>query len=292
MNDIEILTNNVIADPKLQRNTRSCVLGGVKLGKNSLVVETGHKKADSQVFRKIVENYFKAPVKYLFLTHTHNDHRGGLEVYSDCDLIISKKCKENMPKRVSLKKYTKRIFEEKLILKEEEHTIEFYRTGGHSIGHSIAYFPNDKILFGGDLFIVGSSNFGLPFMSFYQNKPRRTGNPDEYIAAYENFKKIAIDFIVPGHGEIVTNPSEILDLYLEFFIALRNHFKQAIDNGLTYEEVEYPNLDLIEKAYEKTKTYSTPSKAKRFLGHYLDVLKDSYYNYYSGKFHQLGEEKV
>ena len=246
MNDIEFLTSNVIADAKLERNTRSCVLGGVKLGKNSLVVETGYKIEDSQAFRKKMEDHFKVPIKYLFLTHTHNDHRGGLEVYSDCDLIISKKCKENMPKRISLKKYSKRIFEEKLVLDEEEHTIEFYRTGGHSIGHSIAYFPNEKVLFGGDLFIVGSSNFGLPFMSFYQNKPRRTGNPEEYIIAYEKFKKMPIDFIVPGHGGIVKNPDEILDQYLEFFIALRNHYKQAIDNGLTYEEIEYPDLELIE----------------------------------------------
>lgn len=290
MSDIEVLTSNVIADPKLQKNTRSCVLGGVKLGKNSLVVETGYKIEESQVFRKIMENHFKVPVKYLFLTHTHNDHRGGLDVYSDCDLIISKKCKENMPKRISLKKYSKRIFEEKYVLDEEENIVEFYRTAGHSIGHSIAYFPIDKVLFGGDLFIVGSANFGLPFMSFYQNKPRRTGNPDEYIAAYEKFKKMAIDFIVPGHGEIVENPYEILHQYLEFFIALRDHFKQAIDNGLTYEEVEYPNLELIEEAYEKTRKYTPPSKAIRFLDHYLKVLKDSYYNYYSGIFHELGEE--
>ena len=285
MSDIEALTSNVIVNAKLQKNTRSCVLGGVKLGKTTLIVETGNTIKDSQIFRKQVEDHFKVPIKYLFLTHTHNDHRGGLEVYPDCMLIMSEKSKENMPKRISLKKYSKKTFEEKYILDEDEYTIEFYRTAGHSIGHSVAYFPEDKVLFGGDLFIVGSANFGLPFMSFYQNKPRRTGNPEEYITAYEKFKEMTIDFIVPGHGEIVRNPADILDLYLEFFVTLRNHFRNAIEDGLTYKEIEYPNLEIIDQAYEKVRDYTPPSKAKRFLDHYLEVLKDSYYNYYSGKFH-------
>jgi glyoxylase-like metal-dependent hydrolase (beta-lactamase superfamily II) len=287
MGNLESLTKYVAVDIKTQRTSRSCVLAGISLETCSIAIETGCSLEVGTSLRKELENHFKIPVKYLFLTHTHNDHRDGREAFLDATLILSNDCLENMPKRISLKKYTKNTFDEKLVIKENNLEVEFFLTRGHSIGHSVAYFPHEKVLFGGDLFIYESVNFGLPFMSFYQNKPKRTGNPEEFISAYETFKKMDLKFIVPGHGDIITKPYETLDEFIHFFVELRNHFKEAISNGKSYEEIEFPDLAIINRAWLKAEKGSPPSKSKRFLKHYLEVLKTSLFNYYSGKFYEL-----
>ncbi|NHJ46628.1 MAG: MBL fold metallo-hydrolase [Asgard group archaeon] len=290
MGNLESITKHVVVDTTTQRTTRSCILAGISFDTCLLVIETGHSLEVGTSLRKNIENYFKIPVKYVFLTHTHNDHRDGREAFLDSILILSNNCLGNMPKRISLKKFDKITFDDKLVIEENNFEVEFFLTKGHSIGHSVAYFPFEKVLFGGDLFIYDSVNFGLPFMSFYQNKPKRTGNPEEYISAYESFKKMDLDFIIPGHGDIIDKPYEVLDEYLHFFNELKTHFKEAINDGKDYDEIEYPDLDLVKRAWEKAEKGSPPSKHKNFLKHYLEVLKTSLYNYYSGKFYEMENE--
>lgn len=200
---------------------------------------------------------------------------------------MSQKCRENMPKSVRLSKFAVETFEEKFVLEESDLSVEFIKVGGHSIGFSVAYFPKEKVLFAGDLFIVGSVNFGLPFMSFYQNKPKRTGNPEEYLVAFELFKKMDLEVIIPGHGEIVIDPQDFLKSQTSFYKGLKSHFLSAIEEGKSIEEIEMPNLEPIIKAYNIAETKKPRSRNIRFLEHYLDTLKTSFYNYYSGKFDQI-----
>ncbi|NHJ33128.1 MAG: hypothetical protein FK732_09705 [Asgard group archaeon] len=257
------------------------------MGKYSIAIDSGDSLDAGTALRKGLESHFKVPVKYLFFTHTHNDHRNGREAFSDCTFLMSQKCRQNMPQSVRLSKVTVETFEEKFTLKEDDLSVDFIQVGGHSIGFSVAYFPTERVLFAGDLFIVGFVNFGLPFMSFYQNKPKRTGNPEEYFAAFKLFQKMNLDLIVPGHGDLVRNPQEFLEKQTDFFNGLKNHVIEEINEGKSVEEIELPKLEPIVNAYEIAETKKPRSRAMRFLNHYLDVLKISFYNYYSGKFDQI-----
>ena len=159
-------------------------------------------------------------------------------------------------------------------------SVEFHHVGGHSVGHSVVYFPSEKILFGCDLFIVRSVSFGLPFMGFYQNKPKKSGNPEEYLAAYKKFKSMDIKIIVPGHGDLVTNPQRYLDEQISFFKSLKRHFVSAIREGKTLDEIKLPRLGPIEHAYATAEGRRQRSINLRFLENYLKYLKTSFYNYY------------
>jgi len=285
--NFESITKHAVVDTSTQRVSRSCVLGGISLGNYSIAIDSGDSLEVGTALRKSLESHFKIPVKYLFFTHTHNDHRGGREAFFDSVFLMSQKCRENMPQSVRFSKFTVETFEEKYTLEENDLSVEFLKAGGHSVGFSVAYFPKEKVLFAGDLFIVGSVNFGLPFMSFYQNKPKRTGNPEEYLAAFELFKKMNLEIIVPGHGDLVHDPQKFLNSQTAFFKGLKTHFTAAIEEGKTVEEIEMPKLEPIVEAFNIAETKKPRSRNIRFLEHYLDTLKTSFYNYYSGKFNQV-----
>lgn len=278
---LESITEHVVVDTKLQKKTRSSVIGAISLEKYSIAIDCGNSLKIGSLFHQALETYFDIPIKNLFLTHSHSDHRCGMEAFKDNILLFSEKTKVNMPTSVRFSKYNVKTFEEKLVLEENDLKVEFIKVGGHTIGSSIAYFPYEKVLFGGDLFFIGSGNFGLPFMSLYRNKPKMTGNPEEYLTAFNKFLKMDLKIIVPGHGDLMYKPCEYLESQIRFFSALKEHFETAIADGKNLEEIKMPQLEPITQAYTKIETEANRGKAKRFLDHYLDLLKISFYNYYS-----------
>ena len=285
----EKITEHAVIDTETQSVSRSCVIGGVSLGDYSVAIDSGDSLEVGEELRKKLERHFKVPVKYLFLSHTHSDHREGRGAFQDLTLIASRKCIETMPKKISFAKWKKEIFDKKFILREDDLTLEFHHTGGHSYGFSIAYFPSEKVLFAGDLFITQPMNFGLPFMGFYQNKPRRTGNPEEYLAAFNMFKEMNIKVIVPGHGRAIWNPQEYLNGQIEFYTELKSYFVTAIEEGKQLEDINLPRLKPIEEAYKDAKSRKKRSEAIRFLENYLNWLKKSFFNFYTGKFFEVEE---
>ncbi len=282
MSNFEPISEHVFVDLEMQTKTRSSVLGAIALGENLLVIDSGNTLEDGQEIRKYLEGNLNLPVKYLFLTHTHSDHRGGMDAFTDTTIIMSQKTKENLPTNVRISKYTFQTFDETFLLESEGLQIEFRKFAGHTIGSSVAYCVQDKILFGGDLFFVGKKgNLGLPFLGFYQNKPRQTGNPDEYLTAYRTLMEYDLAIIIPGHGELVRNPHDYLNAQIQFFQALKDHFITAITNGLTFEEIDLPELEQITQAYSLADKEASRGKAIRFLDKYIFYIKKAFYNHYS-----------
>ncbi|MBA7525579.1 hypothetical protein ES705_17731 [subsurface metagenome] len=124
-------------------------------------------------------------------------------------------------------------------------------------------------------------------MEFYQNKPKRTGNPEECIAAFERFKSMDIVAIVPKHGKVIHNPQEYLDEQISFYNSLKSIFVSAIKEGKSLEEIVLPRLKTIERVYEIVESKLQKSNALRFLDNYLNWIKKSFYNYYIGKFFEI-----
>ena len=280
MSNFEKLTEHTSFDTKTQMTTRSCTLGAISLDKYSIAIDTGNPVNIGIKVRKDLEEHVKLPVYYLFLTHAHSDHRGGMDAYKDTKLLISKKCKENMPKNTRFSGWNIETFDDKFIIQEEGIRVEFYHMGGHSLGSSVAYVPKEGVLFAGDLFFTEPINLGLPFLGIYQTSPKKTGNPEECLAAFSFFKSLNLDYIVPGHGDVVSNPQEYLEEQIEFYNTIKEFMIAEIKKGKTLEEIQLPRVGLIEKAYQSIETKPDKYKARKFMVTIQNWLVKAFYNHY------------
>jgi cyclase len=101
-------------------------------------------------------------------------------------------------------------------------TIELIHPGkAHSLGDTIVYLPEEKILYAGDLL-------------FNHIFPPIFGDSAGWIAAIEQIESMDIEYIVPGHGFICTK-QEVTDLK-HCLIELREQVKKHHDRNLDKEE--------------------------------------------------------
>ncbi|MHA1365429.1 MAG: MBL fold metallo-hydrolase [Candidatus Heimdallarchaeota archaeon] len=280
--NIESITPHVSADISTQKIKRVSLLGAISLEKYAIAIDCGNNGEIGVEFRKALEKHFDLPVKYLFLTHSHKDHRGGMEAFQDnCTLLMSEKAKGNMPLSEKLSKYSIETFDEKFTLEENNIKAEFIKVAGHSIGSSIAYIPSEKIVFGSDLFFYVNI-FNIPFMGFYQFRPRKTGNPEEYLKAFDTLLEMDIELLLPGHGSPIEKPIEYLKSEKAFFLELKEYFTTATKEGAALEDIQLLEFDRIIQAYETAKLEERKSRAKQFVDTLQKQLKKCFYNYYSG----------
>jgi glyoxylase-like metal-dependent hydrolase (beta-lactamase superfamily II) len=280
MVQLDVLHPRIVTDTTTQRTSRSSTLGGISLGSSVVAIESGDSLEIGQSLRSALETHFKLPVSHLFLTHTHSDHRKGMMAFKDTTLVVSRKCVEDIPRSVKLGRWSVVSFDDRLDLGEDKQ-LEFHHMAGHTVGSSVAYVPMDKVLFSGDLIFERSVNFGLPFMGFYQNRPKIDGNPEEHIAAYEQFKKWDVETIVPGHGDLIHDAQDYLDTQIMFFKDLRAFIIAEIEDNKSSDEIVLPQLDPIAQAFSDVEKREQKSAARRWLINYLDKLKLSFYRYYS-----------
>ncbi|MFW9914162.1 MAG: MBL fold metallo-hydrolase [Candidatus Thorarchaeota archaeon] len=281
---LDVVTPHSVVDTTSVVAQRAANVGGIALENFIIAIDSGRAETGN-LLRPHLEAFFHLPVRHLHLTHMHTDHRNGIAAFKDVTLIASQQAFANLPKSVKLTGYNLEAFEEKLVINDGDFSVEFHHVGGHTVGSSVAYFPAEKVLFGGDLFMAFGPNFKLPILTFYQNTGRKTGNPDEYITAFEKLKAMDIEIIVPGHGSVIFTPQEELDLLLTFFKSLRALFIAAIDEKQALKTLELPHLDVIERDFRRIEELPTKlqTRAKRQLNSQLNLLKTSFYNYYKTK---------
>lgn len=285
MIELEEITSRTVAHTSGIK--RSANFGGIALNNFTIAIDATSSFELGKEFRKKLENKFNLPIKYLFLTHTHTDHRNGLKAFQDIPLIASEFCIRNMPKSQKLNDITIRSFSDYYSIQDGTDKVEFHYTGGHTIGSSIAYFPTEKVLFSGDLIFHIRFNFGIPVLVFYQNKvfdnkSKKTGNPEEYIRAFEKLKTMDIEVIVGGHGPVIFNPVDVIKEQLNLFRKVKSSTLEVIANNERMDKISLQNINLVQQAFENCKERKqNASRCRNWLVNYLKMLKKTFYTYYS-----------
>jgi len=158
-------------------------------------------------FKKLGLDYNK--VSHIFLTHSDFDHTGGLKLFKQAKIYLSKSEEPmitmQIPRRLFI--YNKKIKNYNLmgdleIMKIGDTNIKILYTPGHTVGSSI-YIIDDKIVIGGDTISISRkgeiSNFG-----FIQNMANK-----ENIETVKKLKSDKffdnMDIIATGHHGILKN---------------------------------------------------------------------------------------
>ena len=73
-----------------------------------------------------------------------------------------------------------------------DHTFELLHTPGHTPGQIAVHVPEERVVFTGDTIFSECQTWLMG------------SNVTEWLAALDRIAKLDVDWVVPGHGEVVT----------------------------------------------------------------------------------------
>jgi len=190
-----------------------------------LVVDTGLNEQEGRKLLAEIRKISALPVRYIVNTHYHPDHRGGNAVVGLEATIIStpftaRRTPEGVARAVDRVTFTDRI---ELYLGAQK--IEIYFPGpAHTLGDALVYFPQERAIATGDLFLNGS----CPAMD--------EGDMENWVVALDAALKLPLDAVVPGHFELASK--EQLLRFRNYLADLRDQVAAMFRAGMPLDQVQ------------------------------------------------------
>lgn len=214
-----------------------------------LVVDTGVDSKEGAKLLSAIRSVSELPVKYIVNTHYHPDHQGGNSVVGPAAVVISTGWTRE--RTIALNKSQPAVnlvpagvtFTEQLTLHLDPYTAKIYFPGkAHTSGDALVYFPEQRAIATGDLFLPRSS----PAMD--------DGSANSWVKALNQILELPVDSVVPGHFELsgkaeLTRFRDYLnDLYLQVKSLYDAHESiQEVRHKIQMEKYsdfrQYPNYE-------------------------------------------------
>ena len=253
---MENVTANVVTQTKL----RGCNPSFVTTSDGVVVIDTPQLPTKAVEMRKLAESH--GPIRYLINTEHHVDHifgnyyfkgagtvvnhRGLYErfmvVYPELDPFAyayealptpaGKGTDLDDPEGVALwpdrDEYYRDpnkgtiVFTGDLTLRVGGHTFNLLHTPGHTPGQLAVHVPEERVVFTGDTIFSGCQTWLM------------TSSVDDWLTALERIRTLDVDWIVPGHGPVVTK--QYLDVQRSVLMEWKTAVAVAVAKGWTREE--------------------------------------------------------
>jgi hydroxyacylglutathione hydrolase len=191
-------------------------------GEITVLIDPGHSRHVPKLLRQVEEDGISPEeIGLILLTHCHPDHFEGLDVFKDKPVKIAMSREEERYLLESGKLLFEMMgqpmpeFRIDFYLKEGDmhlgqELFQIYQTPGHSPGSLSIYWPERKVLLTGDLVFSG----GIGRTDFLE------GNSKLIKESIERMSHLDTEFLLPGHGEIVTSK----EMVLQNFEFIRQNF--------------------------------------------------------------------
>ena len=172
---------------------------------------------------------YDIPVKYVILSHDHEMHICGLQVFDDTAVTIAHK--NAYPHIVREGRNTSIpdvVFEDSLEIMLGDKTIVLHYFGPtHSNNLIQIHFPDEGVLVATDMVRAGKS-IGLP--------DYRDSNVDNLIYALDQLSRLDdVDIVVPGHAGLADQQSFVY--FHDWLVALQSRVFNELVAGSTIEEI-------------------------------------------------------
>jgi cyclase len=179
-----------------------------------------------------------APVKFVVITHHHQDHSGNIQKFLDAGatVIAHENLKTNLatyappqgkpapPSVTYAKDYTIKLGGVEAQVHHYEHA--------HTSGDSFVYFPDLKVLCGGDSIVGAAPNVDFPF----------GGSAVEWVKTLDSVSKLDFDTVVPGHSA----PNQTLMTKADF-LAFKTKLETVVSRGRELVKSGTPKEELLAK---------------------------------------------
>ena len=221
-----------------------CNRGIIAAEGSVVVIDSGISPAEALPLREAAQQKTASGNIILFNTHEHLDHTFGNEVFQQ-DTIIAQAAVRNVlatngAKQLADIKQNPQmaekigdihitlpnvVFDQQLSLFAGPTEIQLIRVGpAHSQGDAIAWLPQQRILFAGDMLF----NTLVPAMP-------PGGNSLQWIHSLTYIESLGAEHVIPGHGPI--EPPEALGALKNWLKTARSRVAALLDTGADRETV-------------------------------------------------------
>jgi glyoxylase-like metal-dependent hydrolase (beta-lactamase superfamily II) len=175
------------------------------------------------------------PVKEVIITHVHQDHSGNTGKFVEAGARVT----ANEGEKAEVATYTSpagkpaapsATYIDKTVVKLGGAKAEVYHFGkAHTGGDSIVYFPDLKVVSGGDVIVGAQPNFDYP----------QGGSLLEAQKVLAQVAKLKFDTVVPGHSapNTTTMTRADFDAYKQKVDTLVARFKEQVKAGTPKNEI-------------------------------------------------------
>jgi cyclase len=243
-------------------------VGFVVTGEGVILIDTPMLPDDARAWRAEISKRTAQEIIYIINTDHHRGHIVGNQYFPTATVVAHEFAWKNMRsygdsfRTRLLNLYRERMpdaahewrqhlkiiepevtFTDRTVLFKGDKEIHLIPVGGHTPATTVIFFPNEKILFAGDLVVTDRP----PFLS--------QGNTQRWLQALTYLRKLRYDVLIPGHGELTSK--EATEKMSEFLRLVRRRVRSAHRAGLSKADTARSLRHLIRfwpvPAFEKPK---------------------------------------
>ena len=199
-----------------------------------LVVDTGLNQQEGEKLLHAIRDVSPLPIQYIVNTHYHPDHQGGNSTVGPSAIVITTdwtrdhtiQLVNSLPASERTRFRTADLtFQQRITIHLDPYVVEIYFPGkAHTSGDALVYFPEQKAVAMGDLFLNRSS----PAMD--------QGSVKSWIEALDAVLKLPVEHIVPGHFELATKVE--VTRFRNYLNDLYQQVYAMTQKGATLEQVK------------------------------------------------------
>ncbi len=198
-------------------------------------------------------------IRWILVSHTHPDHSPGAARLAEMTGAVTIGLPPPDGPHQDKSFRPDQIPADGEALSGPDFTLRMLHTPGHASNHMCFLHTGYRWLFTGDHIMNGSTVVIDP----------PDGDMHEYLASLNDLKKIEIDAIAPGHGDLLHNPYEVIDWIIDHRLARESKVVGAL--------LEFPGLtshELVPHVYSDVDSRLHGWAERSLLAHLIKLQKD------------------